>query len=326
MPPFLLLLQIALPIALLAWLGLAPVHGRGPYIVQVLSTAVVLVTIGLVAPWAMPPWWVPYAYAGIFGVIVALHWRRRSSDRRAVPARVRDVAAIVPLLGLACFGGLQSAQAIDGHRLPDGDVVSLASPVADGHLIVENGGATLAVNGHLHTADPADPLHATAFGQARAVDLIVIDRLGLRSNGFWPTDPARYVSFGHPVVAPCEGTVVTSEDGHADQPVPQQDLSPPSGNHVMLDCGAVRVVLAHLQRGSIAVDPGQAVSTGDRIGRIGNSGASTEPHLHIHAERPDPAGGQSGRPVWLLIDDRFLARNDRLRGTASPGATSAAPQ
>jgi murein DD-endopeptidase MepM/ murein hydrolase activator NlpD len=55
-----------------------------------------------------------------------------------------------------------------------------------------------------------------------------------------------------------------------------------------LDAPAVFVVLAHLRRGSVAVRPGQRVTTGALVGRCGNSGNSTQPHVHVQAmDGPD---------------------------------------
>ncbi|MEO9247923.1 M23 family metallopeptidase [Citricoccus nitrophenolicus] len=66
------------------------------------------------------------------------------------------------------------------------------------------------------------------------------------------------------------------------------------GNHVLIEvgerpaagsaeAGTAVVALCHLQRDSAAVRAGQRVSPGEVVGRCGNSGNSTEPHLHLHA-------------------------------------------
>ncbi len=88
------------------------------------------------------------------------------------------------------------------------------------------------------------------------------------------------------------------------------------GNHVILRCGEAEVVLAHMRHDSVKVAPGDAVATGDPLGEVGNSGASTEPHLHMHAQRPAPRGAPpiSGAPLALRVDGRFLVRGDRLSG------------
>ncbi|SDZ06769.1 Peptidase family M23 [Jannaschia faecimaris] len=73
-----------------------------------------------------------------------------------------------------------------------------------------------------------------------------------------------------------------------------------------------------MMKGSPAVAPGDRIITGDELGAVGNSGASTEPHLHIHAQRPalDGAVPISGEPLALRIDGRFLVRGDRVPGRA----------
>ena len=98
--------------------------------------------------------------------------------------------------------------------------------------------------------------------------------------------------------------------------VPQEDPVNRLGNHVILRCREAEIVLAHMRQGRVKVAPGDVVAEGDPLGEVGNSGASTEPHLHIHAQRPAPEGAPpiSGEPLGLRIDGRFLARGDRLDG------------
>lgn len=52
---------------------------------------------------------------------------------------------------------------------------------------------------------------------------------------------------------------------------------------MLVERDGVIVVLCHLQRGSVTVQPGQRVRIGEQLGRCGNSGNSTEPHVHIQA-------------------------------------------
>ena len=90
-----------------------------------------------------------------------------------------------------------------------------------------------------------------------------------------------------------------------------------AGNFVMIDCGDFIITLAHMQNGSVAVRVGDNVTLGALVGRIGNSGQTGEPHLHIHAQRglgaENPFGGE---PLPLLIDGRYLVRNDRFQRRA----------
>ena len=110
-----------------------------------------------------------------------------------------------------------------------------------------------------------------------------------------------------------DGRVTAAGDGHPDLPVGGTTWHDMAGNHVILECGAVWVLLGHLQQGSVEVEAGWLVEVGQQLGRVGNSGNSGEPHLHIHAQRPGtdvaPLGGE---PVPIRLNGRYLVRNDRI--------------
>lgn len=56
------------------------------------------------------------------------------------------------------------------------------------------------------------------------------------------------------------------------------------------------------------------VSLGDLLGEVGISGQTFEPHLHIHAQKPEPSEAPfSGETLQLTLDGRFPIRNDRIR-------------
>ena len=68
---------------------------------------------------------------------------------------------------------------------------------------------------------------------------------------------------------------------------------------VVLDLGRGEfALLAHLRRGSVRVRKGQRVRAGDALGVCGNSGNSSEPHLHFHLQdRAALFGGARGLPI-----------------------------
>jgi murein DD-endopeptidase MepM/ murein hydrolase activator NlpD len=83
------------------------------------------------------------------------------------------------------------------------------------------------------------------------------------------------------------------------------------GNYVVVRCQDVTVLLAHLMKGSVEVEPGREVKKGQPLGRVGNSGNTTEPHLHIHAARLGPRESiLSGEGLPIRFEGRFLVRND----------------
>jgi hypothetical protein len=208
-----------------------------------------------------------------------------------------------------CFAVL--AWALNGYLPPGGPVVRLASPLKNGVFHVVNGGYAILINPHMKTLG-RDALQAYR-GQSYALDIVKLNRFGFRARGLWPSDLAGYEIFGEPVLAPCDGKVLSTENGLPDRLPPDYDRQKPAGNFVYLECGAAGVLVAHLMHSSLAVAPGDRVREGQPIGRVGNSGYSTEPHLHIHAQRG--SGGAdflAADPFPLKVDGRILVRNSRI--------------
>jgi murein DD-endopeptidase MepM/ murein hydrolase activator NlpD len=109
-----------------------------------------------------------------------------------------------------------------------------------------------------------------------------------------------WVFYGAPVLAVADATVVAAEDRFADQ-IPDQarpvTLEEADGNHVVLDLGSGRYAFyAHLEPGSVAVRVGDRVCRGQQLGRLGNSGSSTGPHLHFHVSDGISALDADGLP------------------------------
>lgn len=91
-----------------------------------------------------------------------------------------------------------------------------------------------------------------------------------------------YLAYNEAIVAPLDGKVLEVVDGIADNVPGQMDEQNPAGNYVILEhANQEYSLLAHLIPGSIVVKEGQQVKTGTRIGRCGNSGNSSEAHLHF---------------------------------------------
>ncbi|MFE6458524.1 M23 family metallopeptidase [Streptomyces cinereoruber] len=157
---------------------------------------------------------------------------------------------------------------------------------------------------------PADrtPSHGThQYGQTYAIDIVAEAEDGERPRPsfawLWPVvrRSEEFPAFGAPLFAVADATVVHAEDGQRDH---LSRNSPPAflylmlfeatvrvlagarrvvGNHLILDLGnGTYAVYAHLRRGSLTVRAGDRVTAGRQLARCGNSGNSTEPHLHFH--------------------------------------------
>jgi len=301
-------LQLIVPGGLLAWLaGSRRAEGGHRRAVASLCAAYI-VAIAITGLWLVLPWWLPMVYLALLVWLVAGRGGERTGPP---PARLRGhrvVTAGVGLLAVALVGLIGVALLA---RRPPGAPVDLAFPLQGGIYLVVNGGSQALVNAHVGTLE--GERFAPYRGQSYGVDLVRIDRLGLRVRGLLPADPARYAIWGDPVLAPCSGRIVAAEDGADDMPPPQVDRRHMAGNHVIVECDGLWVVLGHLRRGSVAVRAGQVVAVGDVVGAVGNSGNTGEPHLHVHAQRPgSPEAPLGGEPVPIRLDGRYLVRNDRV--------------
>lgn len=127
--------------------------------------------------------------------------------------------------------------------------------------------------------------HAVAPDQRWAYDLVV--------DPYFTASPILedYGCYGTPVVAPANGVVVQAHDGEPDE-IPgmvSNNFTAPTGNHVSIQLGTETfLVIAHLKPGSVVVAIGETVEEGQVIGECGNSGNTSEPHIHIHHQRQDP--------------------------------------
>ncbi|MFU1796487.1 peptidoglycan DD-metalloendopeptidase family protein [Paenibacillus azoreducens] len=97
-----------------------------------------------------------------------------------------------------------------------------------------------------------------------------------------PTRNESYYAFGKEILAPADGVVVSIVNDIPDnEPVGVMNEKAPAGNVVVIQHGGEYSYLAHLKKGSVTVKPGDRVRAGDVIGHLGNSGNSSEPHLHF---------------------------------------------
>ncbi|EJV61152.1 MULTISPECIES: M23 family metallopeptidase [Bacillus cereus group] len=117
-----------------------------------------------------------------------------------------------------------------------------------------------------------------------------------------------YGIYGAKVMAPASGTVVSVNNDEKDLVPGSDDFQSMAGNHIYLrlDETGTFLFLAHLKKGSIKVKEGQHVNEGEVLAQVGNSGSSSEPHLHIHHQRQDPSNTSmfltEGLPLYFRTE------------------------
>lgn len=289
-------LGILLPLyaVYLAWLARS--GGRLAFAMRTAAALGVMGFLTLVVRWDVLSTYLVYFWWAVV-VVMALTSLAAMRERRWIETeRPRTLvwAALDPIVGIGLFAFVLTGYMHD-------KAVNITSPLADGRFIVGQGGGNPLLN-----------YHNTYRPQRYALDILALDDLGRRADGLEPNSLGAYVIYGKPVISPCNGKVTNAIDNIPETAIGMTNTEQPAGNHVVLSCQGVDITLAHLQPGSVAVSAGDGVAIGDAIGRVGNSGNTTEPHLHIHAV---PAGTGSSEPgVPLTVNGDFLVRNATFDG------------
>lgn len=202
------------------------------------------------------------------------------------------------------------------------------------------------LSGTWYVSNATDPsgTHRWGIGQEFAYDLVRVDADGNSGKGD-ETKAESYYAYGQEVSAPADGKVYEVRDGVDDTPMVQFSDSDPAvtmkrlieyqtklrkqygvrgtdGNYIIVDHGNNEYsVMDHLMKGSIRVRRGDSVKQGQVIAQVGQSGLSTEPHLHFEVvSDPDPFK-QRGLPIsfYGLEEEegaKSLRLGDFVRGAA----------
>jgi hypothetical protein len=140
-----------------------------------------------------------------------------------------------------------------------------------------------------------------------------------------PKDNRNYKAYGAEVLAVATATVVATKDG-IPQNIPGEDsravpitMETIAGNHIILDLGSGNYCMyAHLQPGSLKVKAGDKVTRGQVLGLLGNSGNSTEPHLHFQVMDAATPLDAEGLPYLVDSFELLSSRNPGKKENALP--------
>lgn len=196
--------------------------------------------------------------------------------------------------------------------------VSISPPLKGDGWCAANGPSN--TSGHRRSPIPV-------AGAVHIAQRFAIDWLQLRPEGGSFTgdrlDNKNYRCYGSDVLAVADATVATVKDG-IPQNVPGINsravpitLETVGGNHIILDLGAGHFAFyAHLQPGQIRVKTGDRVKRGQVMALLGNSGNSTEPHLHFHICNLNSPLASEGLPY--AVDFEIMGRGIGWKPTGAP--------
>jgi len=162
--------------------------------------------------------------------------------------------------------------------------------------------------------------HVAYKPQQGAFDFIVLDK----NNKSYERSGTRnedYYAFGKPIYAVCDAVVYKVHTGVEDNRPTQMNPTEAFGNYVVLATANEEYIFyAHFQKESIKVKEGDVVKKGQYLGDCGNSGNSSEPHLHLHIQDGPNALDDTGARCYFeevmvngeLKQDYSPVKGDRI--------------
>jgi hypothetical protein len=298
----LILTHLILPLGFLFWLWHGKEHSKLNWLVKLMVVAFYILHMFLSGRWDMLGYYLRFLLVALFAVAAIMSFVKAKSLTLYPPRKFNDYLNLgVNSLVAVFFLTILSSYVPQGYFVNE-ESVQLSFPLKNGIYYVGQGGNSSALN-----------YHNTNFAQRYALDIVKLNTFGTRANEFQPRSLTNYNIFEETLYSPCNGTVNATVNNLPDLIPPKSDRQNPAGNHILLQCKGADILMAHLQRGSLTVQAGEAIRVGQAIAKVGNSGNTTEPHLHIHARKTNTGNSAlEGEGLPMLFDGKFLVRNSVL--------------
>ena len=149
--------------------------------------------------------------------------------------------------------------------------------------------------------------HVESEAQKNAFDIVITDDKGnsFKTDGKTNED---YYAFGKELIAPCDGEVVLVVDGVKDNvPGILNPVYVPGNTVIIKTANNEYLFFAHFKQHSILVKQGQKLKQGQVLGLCGNSGNSSEPHLHFHIQNVEDMNTATGAKCFF---DKILVNGE----------------
>lgn len=158
--------------------------------------------------------------------------------------------------------------------------------------------------------------HVESEAQKNAFDIVIIDNKGssFKTDGKSNED---YYAFGKELIAPCDGEIVLVVDGVKDNiPGILNPVYVPGNTVILKTQNNEYLFFAHFKQHSIVVKQGQKVKQGQLLGLCGNSGNSSEPHLHFHIQNNENMMEATGIKCYfenVLVNGKIMNEYSPIR-------------
>lgn len=232
--------------------------------------------------------------------------------------KLRQAVLVLAVLLLGFNATKQLKVGTQIYRYPSFEKSYLLQLPVKGTWTASQAGGSLLTNEHLKDTS-----------QRYGMDLYMVTDEGqfFSGDGSALTD---HQAFKASVYAPASGKVISVVDHlpNATTSIAPSENENPLGNYVILELDSNRFLfLAHLDNNSVAVNNGDYVAVGNLIGKVGNSGKSNWPHLHMHIQDSPSTDDEKASSIairfeaferkrwfeWVQVKNGFLLRNDVFR-------------
>lgn len=152
--------------------------------------------------------------------------------------------------------------------------------------------------------------------QRFAYDFIIVDEEGESYRGD-KKDLHSYYCYGKDILAPADGVVISIKNNFPDCRIMSDGQTDPDtpdigGNRIIIKHSSNEYsAICHLMPESVIVQKGQTVKRGDVIAKCGNSGNTTEPHIHFQVQNTAHFYSCIGLPILFSnIQKRLYAKHN----------------
>lgn len=289
-------IQLILPVIFIATLWKGKFTSKFQWIIQVVFNIVFMSWLFFSGSWDFLGVYVRYIFIIFLLIAIFQSWK----NIRSLPFWLKSIAKQKWNIGIYVFlifiFGMYNVFIMTSH-IPDDEPIELAFPLKSGTYYIGHGGSNTFMN-----------YHSDYPPQKYALDILKLNQFGTRAKGLYPKELDKYAIYQDALYSPCNGEILEARGHLPDLTPPDTDPENALGNYVALSCENTDAIvyMAHMEKDSVIVQEGSGVQVGDQVGTIGNSGNTTEPHLHIHAEI-------DGEGVPITFDGKFLVRNQLVK-------------
>lgn len=192
------------------------------------------------------------------------------------------------------------------------EILNIAFPCKNGtYLITDGGDGSICSLMNYHYKGSIHGKNNTYKSMRFAVDIVEMKSNGRTVKSTLSNNNKDYEIFYKKVYSPIDGIVIDVKDDIEDNcPFPKK-MPYNVGNHVVIKSSINYLVIGHLQKGSVSVKIGDTIKTGTELGRVGNSGLTPRPHIHMQISESKDGNYWRGDGIPFTFGNGFVPIKNR---------------